>query len=134
MKTDSVYVNKSNINGKGVFAQKKFKLGEVVLHWDINNTLSATEFKKLSEKEKGYVTFLGGKYIVMQEPEKFVNHSCSPNTTVKDFCDVAIRNIGNDEEITGNYSEDLPSKTEVRCTCGNTNCKKIIKCPKIVNR
>lgn len=133
MKTDSVYIKQSNINGKGVFAQKKFKKDKVVLHWDISNTLSATEFEKLSEQEKDYVTLLGGKYIAMQEPEKFVNHSCSPNTTAKGYCDIAIRNIEKDEEITGNYSEVLPPDMEMQCNCGNDNCRKTIKGPIIIN-
>lgn len=61
----------------------------------------------------------------MQAPEKYVNHSCEPNTTAKGFCDVAIRNIKKGEEITGNY-EETAGGASFKCSCGSTNCKKII--------
>jgi SET domain-containing protein len=127
MKTDDVFVKKSRIEGKGVFASRAYKKGEIVLHWDINHPLTDEEYNKLTEKEKGYVSFIDGKYIVMQEPEKFVNHSCSPNTTAKGFCDIATKDIEKGEEITEDYSEGFPPGAETKCNCGSSNCRKIIK-------
>jgi len=63
----------------------------------------------------------------MQAPEKYINHSCDANTMARDFCDIALRDINLGEEITANYTEELPPGTYMECTCGNIKCKKIIK-------
>ncbi len=127
MKKDKVSIKNSKIHGKGVFANKNFKKGEIVLHWDISNTITKKQLDSLSEKDKGYITNIHRKFIVMQEPEKYVNHSCNPNTKIKNFSDVAIKNIKLAEEITGDYSEDLPKGMYIKCRCNSKNCKKTIK-------
>lgn len=110
-----------------VFAARNFKQGEIVLRWDINKSLSKREYDKLSEEEKNYISFIDGKYTVMQEPEKFVNHSCSSNTIAKDYCDIAVKDIKKGDEITSDYSCGLPPGIEMECNCGEDNCKRIIK-------
>ncbi|MDD5066936.1 MAG: SET domain-containing protein, partial [bacterium] len=117
----------STIEGQGVFALRNFKKGEIVLQWDISHTLSEEKVKKISSEGKKYISFLKGKYIIMQEPEKYVNHSCEPNTTAKYFCDVAVRDIMKDEEITADYAEELPPRTYMECRCGSRKCRKIIR-------
>jgi len=126
MKSDNVIVKNSSIDGKGVFALCDFKKGEVVLHWDISHTLPKQKVDQMTDKEKKYISFLDNKYVVMQEPEKYVNHSCEPNTTAKNFCDVAIRDIKKSEEIIANYTEELTPNTSMECNCGSKKCKKII--------
>lgn len=59
----------------------------------------------MTQEEKKYVCFLDGKFIQMQAPACYVNHSCEANTTAKNFCDIATRDIGIGEEITANYNE-----------------------------
>jgi len=58
---------------------------------------------------------------MMQSPAKYVNSSCEFNTTVKNFCDVAIKDIKKGDEITSDYfaSEYLKEK----CNCGSGKCK-----------
>jgi len=46
MNTDEVMVKNSKIEGKGVFALRNFKKGEVILHWDASKTL----LKEVSDK------------------------------------------------------------------------------------
>lgn len=127
MLTDDVIIRDSKINGKGVFAARNFKKGEIVLKWDKSHVLLEEEVKKMKNKEKKYICKFNDVYFEVQEPEKFVNHSCDANTTAKDFCDVAIKDIKQGEEITANYIEELPPGTEMKCNCGSKNCKKIIK-------
>ena len=127
MKDDHVIIKKSFIQWKGVFASRDFKKWEKVLHRDISHTIPKDVFQKMTDKEKEYITFLNGKYTVMQSPEKYVNHSCEPNTTAKDFCDVAIKDIKKGEEITGNYLEtEENTKINMKCTCKSKQCKKYI--------
>lgn len=78
-----VLVKNSKIQGKGVFARRDIKKGEVVLRWDTSHLLKKSEVDRLSSKEKKYVTYLNNKYVLMQIPERYVNHSCDPNTLPK---------------------------------------------------
>ncbi len=127
MKTDQVFLESSNIHGQGVFADKNFQKGEIVLHWDISHILTKEEFAQLSDKDQEYVAYKDGKYVLMQEPERYVNHSCEANTEPKDFSDVTTRDIKKGEEITSDYSLDMPPGMEMKCNCGSKNCKHIIK-------
>lgn len=81
MKTDDVIVKQSNIHGKGVFANRNFMANEIILQWDTSNILSKNKVDKMNEEEKRYIAFLNNTYVLMQEPERFVNHSCDANTT-----------------------------------------------------
>lgn len=67
MKSDEVIVKNSKIHGKGVFAGRDFKKGEVILHWDLSHTISKEKADKLSDKEKEYLCFFENRYIIMQE-------------------------------------------------------------------
>ena len=121
----SIIIKKSNINGKGVFANKDFKKGEIVLRWNLSKTLSEEQIEKNRNKE--YITYLDGRYVLMQPPEKYINHSCSASTISKNFCDIAKRNIKKGEEITGNYLLDSPSGFYMKCNCKSKNCKGFIR-------
>jgi hypothetical protein len=128
MKTDEVIVKQSDIHGKGVFAARDFKAGDIVLRWDKSNILTAEEYEKLTDDEKRYVCFVDGIYVQMQEPERYVNHSCDSNTTAKHFSDIAKRNIKMGEEITSDYNEELLTQKKFKCTCGSSNCSDAGKC------
>ena len=124
-----IEVRGSKIEGKGIFALRDFKEGEIVLKWNVSKQISKEEFGLFSESEKRYVSFYGGKYNMLPVPERYVNHSCNPNTFVQNFSDVAKRDIGKGEEITSDYAEDLPSGREIKCNCGEKACRKTIKGP-----
>lgn len=118
--TINVVVKKSKIDKRGVFAVRDFEKGEVVLKWR-PRILKKLEVDKLSDNEKHYIDRVDKKYFLMQAPEKYVNHSCEPNTKAKNNCDVAIRNIKKGEEITSNYSKN--SLMPFKCICGSKKCK-----------
>lgn len=126
MKTDKVTVKKSKIEGKGVFAECDFRKGEVVLRWDTSRVLTEKEAGEIVDKEKKYVSFLEDKCVLMQSPEKYVNHSCEPNTAERNLCDVARRDIKKGEEITIGYGDKNPSNVGKECCCGSRKCKKVI--------
>ena len=56
MKT--VIVKQSKIHGKGVFATKNFKKGEIVLKWDISNTIKKQDIIKLPATIKKMSMFI----------------------------------------------------------------------------
>jgi uncharacterized protein len=123
---DNVIIKKSKINGRGVFAARDFKKGEVVNEWNVIKTLTKRQLDKLSADEKKCVSGIGkGKYVLIGEPARFVNHSCEANTFARGLRDVATRNIHKGEEITANYSnEEYPVK--FKCNCSGKKCRKII--------
>jgi len=59
-------------------------------------------------------------------PERFVNHSCNPNTYHKEKKDIAIRNIKKGEEITSDYSVNGINNWKIKCLCKSKNCRKIV--------
>jgi SET domain-containing protein len=119
-------IRKSEIEGRGVFAGKDIQKGEIVIRWNCKE-LTSEEAKILPETEKKYLTFVDKKYYLMLPPARYVNHSCNPNTFVKDFCDVAKRNIQNGEEITTDYSATMDTTESMNCKCNSHNCRKIIR-------
>ncbi|MDP2933242.1 MAG: SET domain-containing protein-lysine N-methyltransferase [bacterium] len=123
---NGIIVKRSRIQGKGIFAARDFEKGEVVLKWK-PKILNKPELVKLSEREKHFIYKAGkNKYFLEQPPERYVNHSCDANTSVKNLCDVAIRNIRKGEEMTSYYKkESLP--VGFVCKCGSKKCKRILK-------
>ena len=119
-----VIVKQSKIHGDGIFAARDFQKGEVVLRWK-PKYIPVSEIDTLTEEEKHYSYNVGGKVAIMQEPERFVNHSCDNNTSAVDGCDVALRDIKTGEEITANYNND--GMVEFNCDCGADHCRNTIR-------
>ena len=128
MKTDAVCIKKSKIHGKGVFANKNFKKGQVVIKYNLK-PLTKKEFESLPESEKHFTSFEDGKYWLFLPPERYVNHSCEPNTNpnLKEKSDFAIKNIKKGEEIVTDYRKDDVPGLDMKCNCGSKNCQKRIK-------
>jgi SET domain-containing protein len=104
-----VILKKSKIGqfGKGVFAQRDFKKGERVIQYQLKE-LSEEEYSHLSSTEKQFVHQHKGIKYLYSIPERYVNHSSTPNT-IQDLnskCDVALREIKKGEEITTDSSKD----------------------------
>ena len=122
----SVLIKKSKIQGKGVFAGINFKNGDIVMKWDTSMILTLKEAKRIPKRYRKYLVAYRGKFIISAPPEKYLNHSCKPNTKVGNLCDVAIRDIRKGEELTTDYSIDAPPQLKMKCNCKNKKCKKII--------
>jgi SET domain-containing protein len=126
MTTEGVEVRQSRTQGKGLYASKAFAPGEVVLRWDLSKTISREQLASLSPDELRYTHPLDNeRVLIVQPPERFVNHSCNNNTEVRDFCDVAIVPIECGDEITSDYGSD-GSAVSFECQCGCTNCRGVI--------
>ena len=120
-----VAVKKSKIQGKGVFAGRDFRKGETVMRWCTSIVLIERDAKKIPLKKRKYLVRSNGVYILAQSPEKYLNHSCMPNTMEKNHCDIALRNIWEGEELTTDYSRDGPH-LKMKCVCKSINCKRVI--------
>lgn len=104
---NDVLIGKGNLQGKGVFANRDFKKGEVVIKYQLK-FLTLEEFQDLPENEKMFTHKHWGKIYLYSEPERFVNHSDLPNTyqDLKKQCDIALRDILKGEPITTNANKD----------------------------
>jgi hypothetical protein len=117
-----VEVRESPMGGVGVFALRPFKIGEVVLRWDIAHRIRRLDVPSLSPEEQHFLVPFDQEWVIlMQPPARYVNHSCASNTLPQGFCDVAVRSIAAGEEVTSNYLATNETLSFV-CHCGAPNC------------
>lgn len=118
-----VEIRRSGIDGLGAFALRPFRRGEVVLRWDVSRRVPRGEVFDLPDSEKNYLhPYDEETLVVVQPPERYVNHSCDNNTVVRNFCDVAVRDIRAGEEITSDYEADGAGQ-RFECRCGAAKCR-----------
>lgn len=121
-----VEIRRSPVHQLGVFAERPFKAGEVVLRWDTRDRVPAEKAAAFEGRTDIYLhPFDPGSFFVVQSPERYVNHSCAHNTEVRDFMDVAVRDIAAGEEITSNYETD-GAGLSFTCCCGAPQCRGVI--------
>jgi SET domain-containing protein len=124
---ENVVVKRSGISGKGVFASRGFRKGEMILEMDDSHVV-ADPSKLTKEQYEFELDYLaGGKIVVTQAPERYINHSCDPNSYVKTVNGVrmvfAMRDIKKGEEIVGDYSINGYNEGTFKCRCGSKNCR-----------
>jgi len=103
-----VYIGKGKLAGKGIYAARDYKQGELVKNWDLKE-LSQTEYDALPKNERMFVHSFWGKMYLFPEPSRYTNHSAHP-TTESDFnkmCDYAVGPIKKGEMITVNASDEI---------------------------
>lgn len=123
---------KSNISGKGVFANKDFKEGEEII--EFKGELFT--YEKLPDPydkvEDHYIQIDLDLYMGPSgDFDDFFNHSCDPNSGLKindrKAILIAIKDIKKGDEITWDYSTViLEGDWELSCMCKSKNCRKII--------
>ena len=107
---DDVIIKKSKIGqfGKGVFANRDFKKGEIAVRYKNLKPLTEEEYQNLPESEKQFTHKHYGVIYLYPSPARYVNHSSKPNTVqnLKERYDVAVRDIKKGEEITTDATKD----------------------------
>ena len=110
---DEVVIGKGKLAGKGVYAARAFKKGEVVKYWNLIE-LSKEGFNALPKSEHEFVHSFWGNIYLFPEPSRYTNHSADANT-VADFenmCDIASRSISKGEMITNNAKLEVLKEVE----------------------
>lgn len=146
-KEKKIYIQKSNIQGRGAFAKNPILKGEHVCFLK-GKEVSIIQLKKRYEsgEERKNLTdplqIANNKYIILKDKYKYINHSCSPNMGVRGKNELrALKDIKRGEEITYDYSttewEDIKEWGNERkfyaeywkmpCKCHTKVCRKIVK-------
>jgi len=132
-----VIVKDAGKKGRGLFANRDFKKGEVILFYDLitvkkRYTLEEIERSGIDSEHREYVR--RGKYVLDYSPASYVNHSCDPNAYVefktlsKKYL-IALKPIRKREEITKDYTleaiDQIDNETWIlNCNCGSKDCRK----------
>lgn len=76
-----IVIKKSKIGqfDKGVFANRDFKKGEIVIKYNLK-LLTKKEFENLPESEKEFTHKQGDIIYLYPLPERYMNHFSNPNT------------------------------------------------------
>lgn len=125
----TVIVKSSPIQGKGVYANKKFRKGEVILEIDDSHVVTDTSQLTKEQEEYDCDYLADGKVILMQSPEKYINHSCDPSVYVKTKTGIrkvfAMKNLEKGQELTFDYTINGYNEGTFECHCRSPLCRKI---------
>ena len=127
MDNPKVIVVKTKKYGKGVFADKLIKKGEIVATFD--GKIYDDDFDDWTPDLLNHtIQFAKAKWRDSKGVARYLNHSCDPNCGIKKlFKVVAMRDIQPGEEITWDY--EMTEKSDwwkLKCKCGTPICRKVI--------
>jgi len=106
-KMKDLIIGKGILAGKGVYANRDFGKDEVVIQYHLKS-LTKEEYENLPKYEKMFTHIHWGQIYLYSEPERYVNHSKTPNTyqDLKRQQEIALRDIKKREMITTNANKD----------------------------
>jgi SET domain-containing protein len=126
-----VWIGKSRIAGKGLFAGQAIKKDTIISRY-MGTKISKAQSARALAHGNAYICYLNDRYDIdgntLQNPPRYINHSCDPNcalqTTARAIWVVALRDIWAGEELTHqyNYEYDPERYTDFPCFCGAKNC------------
>jgi uncharacterized protein len=128
--TDIVEVKDSGIRGKGVFAARRIAAGDAILRIDDSVVVTKDDptLGPLIGGEPDHCDYLpDGTVILMQEPERYINHSCEPNV----YCYaagterfvLAMHGIPAGDELAFDYAIGEVDGDWLDCRCGARTCR-----------
>lgn len=120
-----LYVSTST-TGRGLFAGEPIAAGSCILQFS-GPLLTLNETRARGPAAANALQIGIDRYIYLDEPGRFVNHSCAPNTAViGDTRLVAIRPIAAGEEIRFDYSTTVSDGWTMECLCGAAECRGLV--------
>lgn len=125
MKINGIRILKTTNKGFGVFANRNFVIGEVVVYGRM--------VEILKERTNHSFQIDDGIHVQLDKISRTINHSCEANTGVRnnafqayDF--IALRDIKKGEEITWDYeTTEYISIAVKNCLCGSKNCRRVLR-------
>jgi len=111
--------------GRSVIATGWYKVGQTVVVGDVERVVAARTNHSFQ------VEWL--RHVDLTAPVRYINHSCDPNTGIRDnerggFDFIALREIAPSDEITWDYeTSEYVSIAVSRCLCGEAGCRSVIR-------
>lgn len=127
MDNPKVKVRRTKKFGKGVFAIKDIRKGEVIAEFD--GEIYDDDFEPWTNDLYNHTIQFGRTlWRDSKGVARLINHSCDPNCGIRSlFKVVAMRAIKKGEQITWDYEMTEKNPTwRMRCKCGAAECRKII--------
>ena len=108
-----VRIGEGKLAGKGVYAERDFAEGELVVPYNLQE-LTQAEFSALPVSEREWTHSFWGKIFLFPEPARYVNHDDNPSTfpDLERRGDYALRPIKKGEAITINDQLELQHELE----------------------
>ncbi len=124
-----IYVGKSKIHNKGIFAGSNIKKGEIVFIIKGKLVKFFVHNKKDALYGPNWVGISKNIWIDPNKPSKYLNHSCNPSCGIKGKVNVvALKDLKKGDEILIDYSIIEEEKLwYMNCNCGNKNCRGKVK-------
>lgn len=124
-------VDKGVIEGRGLIARGLIRKGEVVSKLEPNEPMFfiadvLTWTQEAQDQLLVYAYQCSETHVVNEQgDERFMNHSCDPNTWwVDDDTMIARRDIQPGEELTYDYATtEVTIPFEMDCRCGSDTCR-----------
>ena len=121
---DTVIVKEAGSRGWGVYAEREFSKGEIVLESQALNTSSIQDTHTIQTD--------WGTHVFMDLPARFANHMCaSPNLGLRPnekgaYAFIALESIKTNDELVWDY-ETTEYQFSFECSCGAPNCRGHLK-------
>lgn len=141
-------VRRSNIHGKGVFARRKIREGELIDEY-VGERIDWDEANRRAEEGGGpmnhtfFFSLADGRVIdggSGGNDSRFINHACEPNCEAQEdegrVFIYALRDIARGEELKYNYAlvyeerHTAAVKRQFACNCGSPACTGTMLAPK----
>jgi SET domain-containing protein len=125
---NDIEVRSSSIEGLGIFAGRPFRPGERIARVNVVRRITPdTPIREELGERIDHCAYPDGKVVLIDFPERHVNHSCDPNA-YEHFEEevsylVARRSIATGEEISIDYNINISNGTSWPCHCGAKRCR-----------
>ena len=126
-------VGESRIEGKGLFARRRIRKGEIVAIKGGHIYDARTLARVKGRVAASYIQIADGFFIgALTAPEvgrnkMFINHSCAPNLGIRgQIMYVALRDIMVGEELTYDWAMEENRADRTRCRCGARRCRRVL--------
>src|SRR4051794_9788785 len=113
--------------GLGLFADEAILVGETILRLK-GPEITLAEVRRKGELAANALQIGIERYLDLQEPGRYANHSCSPNAGIRDdVVLIALERIAPGAEIRFDYSTTISDGWTMPCRCGAADCRRMVR-------
>jgi hypothetical protein len=132
-RSPSTAVRRSHIHGRGLFAVRPVRAGEIVAIKG-GHVLDARALARVKPRiADAYIQIDDGFYLGARTRSEvsrnkiWLNHSCDPNVGIRGQATfVAMRAVNAGEELTYDWAMEENARDRTRCACGSARCRGVL--------